>query len=118
MRRLILSLAITLSLTMHSYSISNIENDGKWYHVYDAGGEQYKLISLAEAGVLKGYSIALIVFQKGQFYYIYDSNLKRLGQVAVSASGEIVNVSQDTFTTKRGGRILIFSKNGTLVSRR
>lgn len=120
MKRLALILAIVMSVSsaVHGRSISNIESDGAWYHIYDADGKQYKLISLTEAGELKGYSDMLIIFQKGQFYLIYDSDMKRQGQVAVPASGVILNVSHDTFTTKKDNCILTFSKTGKLLNRR
>lgn len=109
--------AIVLSLPMFA-SISNIEKDGSWYRFYNEDGKQYKSVSAATYGELKGYSASLVVFQDGAFFYVYDCDLKKIKSCALSTYGEVISVSGDTFTTKLGNWIYTYDKTGKKINSR
>lgn len=118
MKKLIVSILVaTLALPIFA-SISNIEKDGSWYRFYNENGKQYKSVSAATYGELKGFSASLVVFQDGAFFYVYDSDLKKIKSCAVSTYGDVISVSGDTFTTKMGNWIHTYDKNGKKINSR
>lgn len=112
------ALALFTSITLEAKSISDIQKDGAWYKLYDASGNQYKSVSAAVYGELKGFSSSLVVFENGAFIYVYDADLKKTLSGATVTYGEVVSVSGDTFTTKSGNWIYTYDKTGKKLNSR
>ena len=97
--------------TFQAQSISQIETTKSWYHVYDETGKLVKTISTFQ-GELKGYSASFYVLKQGSYYMTYDFKGTRLHTFAVHEVGEILTVTGDTFTSRHGSWIYIWSKEG------
>ena len=99
-------------------SISSIETTKNWYYIYDQDGKKIKTISTSQ-GELKGYSSTFYIIKQGSAFYVtYDVKGKRLHTFGVSAVGEILAVSGDTFTSRQGTWIYTWSKEGKKINTR
>ena len=119
MKRLLLSIVLLLSgLSIQAQSISHIETTKNWYYIYDQDGKKIKTLSTSQ-GELKGYSSTFYIIKQGSsFYLTYDANGKRLHTFGAASVGEILAVSGDTFTSRQGGWIYTWSKEGKKISTR
>ena len=118
--RILLTLAfVLLSLSnLRAQSISHIETTKNWYYIYDQDGKKIKTLSTSQ-GELKGYSSTFYIIKQGSAFYVtYDVNGKRLHTFGVSAVGEILAVSGDTFTSRQGTWIYTWSKDGKKINTR
>lgn len=117
-RFLILFIIASFSLACVAQSISDIQQDGAWYKLYDENGEIYKSVSTITYGDLQGLSSSIVVFKDGAFLYVYDSEMKKLYSGATSVYGEIVSVCGNTFTTKSGNWLNTYDKTGKKLNTR
>lgn len=119
-KRLILTsiLALFTLITLEARSISDVQKDGAWYKLYDESGKQYKSVSVATYGELKGFSASLVVFENGAFIYVYDTDLKKILSGSTATYGEVISVSGNTFTTKSGNWIYTYDKSGKKLNSR
>ena len=94
-----------------SYCSEYISLSGRSY-VYDEAGKKIGGLSRSSVGNLKGLA------KYYSFYRIYDAKGKVLKSMNVSDVGEIVGVSGNTITSRRGSWILTWDKNGKKISSR
>ena len=118
MKRILLLLAIIAPMLVFGRSISNIDRDGSWYHVYDETGKKYKTFNQNTVGELKGWCGDFFVTQYGSWIYTYDIEGKKIKGTTTDAIGEVISVSGGTITTKSGSWIYTFDKNFKKISSR
>ena len=105
-------------LSIQAQSISHIETTKNWYYIYDQDGKKIKTLSTSQ-GELKGYSSTFYIIKQGSAFYVtYDVQGKRLHTFGAASVGEILAVSGDTFTSRQGGWIYTWSKEGKKISTR
>jgi hypothetical protein len=96
--------------------ISYIETTKGWYNIYDQDGKMIKSLS-SGLGQLVGYSSTFyIIKQKTGFYITYDVCGKQLHTFSIGIVGDILTVSGDTFTSRKGSWIFTWSKDGKIIS--
>ena len=119
MKKLVLSIVLLLVVAnLRAQSISHIETTKNWYYIYDQDGKKIKTLSTSQ-GELKGYSSTFYIIKQGSAFYVtYDVKGKRLHTFGVSAVGEILAVSGDTFTSRQGTWIYTWSKEGKKINTR
>ena len=119
MKKVLLVMALLLSVVgLKAQSISHIETTKNWYYIYDQDGKKIKALSTSQ-GELKGYSSTFYIIKQGTAFYVtYDVKGKRLHTWGASSVGEILGVAGDTFTSKQGAWIYIWSKDGKKISTR
>ena len=119
MKKIVLSIVLLLSVAnLQAQSISHIETTKNWYYIYDQNGKKIKTLSTSQ-GELKGYSSTFYIMKQGSAFYItYDVNGKRLHTFGAASVGEILAVSGDTFTSRLGAWIYIWSKEGKKINTR
>ena len=108
---------VLFSKDVQSQSISHIETTKSWYHVYDETGKLSKTISTSQ-GELMGYSASFYILKQGSYYMTYDIKGIRLHTFAVHEVGEILAVTDDTFTSRRGSWVYTWSKEGRKIKTR
>lgn len=119
MKKILLTLCLGLiSATGFARSISDVQQDGAWYRIYDENGKQIHSVSAATYGELKGFSSTIIVFQDGGFFYVYDVNLKKQFSGAVATYGEVKSVAGNNFTTHYGNWVYTYDKTGKKINSR
>jgi hypothetical protein len=69
-------------------------------------------------GELKGWGSDFFVAKHHSFYYIYDAKGRTLKTMSVSNVGEIVGVSNNTITSRKGCWIFTWNKEGKKISAR
>lgn len=116
MKILLLIIALALfTKDIQAQSISHIETKKKsWYHIYDETGKLAKTIC-ASQGELMGYSASFYILKHGSFLMTYDIKGKRLHTFADYEVGEILAVTGETFTSRRGPWIYTWSKAGQKI---
>ena len=118
MKRLLVITALAFcSLSLQAQSISHVETTKSWYHIYDENGKLAKTISISQ-GELIGYSDSFYILKRGSYYMAYDVKGNRLCTLAVHEVGEILTVTGDTFTSRHGSWIYIWSKEGQKIKTR
>lgn len=119
MKKIIFFLLLSfISLAGMARSISDVQKDVAWYRIYDEDGKQYKTVSEATYGELKGFSGSILIFQYGGFFYVYDTELKKLFSGATATYGDVMTVSGNTFTTLYGNWVYTYDKNGKKINSR
>ena len=97
MRKYIKLLAIILSPVMSvplfARSLSNVERDGNWYRFYDETGKRYRTESVASTGELVGWSSSMVIFKNGNFFYVYDVEMKKRKGFSIPAYEEVIAIS-------------------------
>ena len=117
-RLLIIICFLSAVVAMKAQSISYIETTKAWYNIYDQNGKMIKSFSTG-LGELVGYSSSFyIIKQKTGFYVTYDVNGRQLHTFSTGIVGDILSVSGDTFTSRKGSWIYTWSKDGKLISSR
>ena len=107
-----------VAIGLKAQNISHIETTKNWYYIYDQNGKKIKTLS-ASQGELMGYSSTFYIIKQGSaFYTTFDVNGKRLHTFGVSSVGEILSATGDTFTSKQGVWIHIWSKDGKKINTR
>ena len=116
MKILLLIIALVLfTKDIQAQSISHIETKKKsWYHIYDEAGKLAKTISTSQ-GELMGYSVSFYILKHGSFLMTYDINGKRLHTFADYEVGEILAVTGNTFTSRRGPWVYTWSNEGQKI---
>lgn len=115
MKRILLITALVLfTKGIQAQTISHVETTKSWYHLYDETGKLAKTISSSQ-GELMGYSVSFYILKQGSFLMTYDIKGKRLHTFAVHEVGEILAVTGDTFTSRRGSWIYTWSKEGRKI---
>lgn len=115
MKILLLIIALALfTKGVQAQTISHIETTKSWYHICDETGKLAKTISTSQ-GKLMGYSASFYILKHGSFLMTYDIKGKRLHTFADYEVGEILAVTGDTFTSRRGPWIYTWSKDGQKI---
>ena len=114
---LIITALFLFTKSLSSQSISHIETTKSWYHIYDEMGKLAKTISTSQ-GELMGYGVSFYILKQGSFFMTYDIKGNRLHTFAVHEVGEILVVTGDTFTSRRGSWIYTWSKEGQKIKTR
>ena len=60
---LFILLLVSLSVAAQQRQISYIDNDGRWYHVYDTDGKKITTLSKHSVGELVGWSAEISMVQ-------------------------------------------------------
>jgi len=115
---LIILLFIGLSAAAQQRQISYIDNDGRWYHVYDTDGKKITTLSKHSVGELVGWSAEIIVTKSGSWYKILDPQGKTLKTMSEQTVGTVISVAGNTFTSRSGSWINIWDKTGRKISTR
>lgn len=119
MRHIIAILLLSIiSLTAAARSISNVEQRGSWYYIYDEAGKKVKSLSVNTVGEVKGWCANFFVSQHGSWIYLYDINGRRLKTLSANTVGEIIAVSGDTFTSRKGNWIYTYDSTGKRIHTR
>ena len=66
--------------------ISYIDNDGRWYHVYDTDGKKITTLSKHSVGELVGWSAEIIVTKSGVWYRVLDPQGKNCKVISTRAT--------------------------------
>lgn len=56
--------------------------------------------------------------RNGSWYYIYDANARKIKTMSKSATGDIIAVAGDTFTSRIGSWIYTWDKTGKRIHTR
>ena len=112
---ILLMTLLTIAVQAQRQQISYIEETRNWYYVYDEAGKKIGGLSRSSVGDLKGWGSDFFVAKYYSFYRIYDAKGKVL---KVSDVGEIVGVSGNTITSRKGSWIFIWNKDGKKLSAR
>ena len=111
-KTILTSLILTLSITgMWARPLGNVESDKYHIHLYDTNGELFKTISNIN-GEVKGYSSDFFITQKDGWIYLYNDEGKLYKTMSSRYSGEVINVGESTFTTKKGNVTNVYSMSG------
>jgi hypothetical protein len=92
--------------------ISDIEQNGVWYYLYDSNGKRYKTMNVSSVGELQGYSSTFFIGKNGDWYYFFDDKGSRFMTKSVKEIGKIKSVSSSGFTSKNNGWIYTWDKKG------
>ncbi len=119
MKKLLLFIVLLFCvLTLQAQNISHIETTKSWYYIYDQDGKKIKTISTSQ-GELKGYSSTFFILKQGSSFYVtYDASGKRLHTFGASSVGEILGAAGDTFTSRKGSWVYVWSKDGKKINTR
>ena len=98
--------------------ISNIDNSGYWFHVYDTNGKKITTLAQQSVGELVGWSAEIIVTKSGPWYKILDSQGKTLKTMSEQMVGTVISVAGSTFTSRSGDWINTWDKTGKKLSSR
>ena len=109
---------LALALLAGAHRISSVEQRGSWVYLYDESGKQYKTLSAASVGEVKGYSATFFVSRRGDWIHLYDSEGKNYKTMSVSTVGEVTGVAGETFTSRHGSWIYTWDKNGKRINTR
>lgn len=107
-----------LTLSASARSISNVEQRGSWYYIYDEAGKKVKTMSASSVGDVKGWCATFFVSQKGSWIYLYDIDGRRIKTLSASTVGEVIAVSGDTFTSRKGNWIYTYDSTGKRINTR
>jgi hypothetical protein len=108
-----LAVLLVLAFCVPSFAgISDIEQNGAWYYLYDSKGKRYKTMSVASVGELQGHSSTFFIGKNGDWYYFFDEKGNRFMTKSVKEIGKIKSVSSKGFTSKNNGWIYTWDKNG------
>lgn len=118
MSKLIIALAMALSLAANGHKISSVETSGSWIYMYDEKGNRYKTLSASSVGEVKGYSSTFFVSRNGSWVYLYDAEGRRYKTMSYSSVGDVTGVSGETFTSRSGAWVYTWSKDGKKLSTR
>ena len=120
MRKYLLFFMLLVSICAHSQQrqISYIDNDGRWYHVYDSDGKKITTLSKNTVGELVGWSAEIIVTKSGVWYRVLDPQGKSISSMSEYTLGTVISVSGSTFTCRSGKWITIRDKNCRVISTR
>ena len=83
---LFILLLVSLSATAQQRQISYIDNDGRWYHVYDTDGKKITTLSKHSVGELMGWSAEIIVTKSGVWYRVLDPQGKNCKVISTRAA--------------------------------
>ena len=117
MRKLFIMLLMVLgTITSNAQSsedkIGDVrDNNGLYYVVYDVDGNRMGTISNAES-VLVGFSESIIILEKNNLYYFYDTSLNRYDIKPTHVFGKIVSVNSNGFVAEKNGRRVFYDRNG------
>ena len=115
---ILLTMVLSLSAQKPAKMISYIEQTRSWYYIYDQDGKRVRGISSSQ-GELAGYGATFYILKQGtSFYVIYDIQGHRIASLSVSNVGEIMSVSGETFTSRKGNWIYTWSREGKKLSSR
>lgn len=106
------------TLQAQKKQISNIEENGQWYYIYDERGTKQTTLSISSVGEIKGWGNDFFITLRGGSYVICDVKGKTLKTMSVQAVGTIIAVSGNTFTSKNGNFVFTFDKTGKKLSTR
>ena len=121
MKCCLLKIGLFLTLTLGGLSfakISDIEQNGGWYYLYDSNGKRYKTMSVSSVGELQGFSSTFFIGKHGDWYYFFDDKGNRFLTKSVKDVGSIKSVSSKGFTSKNNGWIYTWDKKGTRTGTR
>ena len=118
MSKLIIALAMALSLAANGHKISSVETSGSWIYMYDEKGNRYKTLSASSVGEVKGYSSTFFVSHNGSWVYLYDAEGRRYKTMSYSSVGDVTGVSGETFTSRNGSWIYTWTKEGKKINTR
>ncbi len=99
-------------------AISDIQDRGDWYYLFDGNGKRYKTISKAASGDLVGFSESYFVCKKGDWYYFFDDKGTRFLTKSVTEIGEIKTVLNTSFTSLKNSWIYSWDKKGNRTGTR
>lgn len=118
MKKILLAVLFSVAaLSASARMISDIENTGSWYRLYDEQGKMYKTISTS-TGELVGFSANFYILRTTSWYKIYSPEGKLLTTLSISSIGQIVAIAGDTFTARSGSWTKTYSKEGKLLHTR
>lgn len=120
MRKVFLLILIVASIGVNAQQrrISNIDNSGYWYHVYDTNGKKITTLAQQSVGELIGWSAEIIVTKSGPWYKILDSQGKTLKTMSEQMVGTVISVAGSTFTSRSSDWINTWDKTGKKLSSR
>jgi hypothetical protein len=99
-------------------SISSIEKQGEWYHIYDETGRQVKTMYARSTGELMGFASDFFIMKSGSWYYLYDVHCKRYKTLYAPNIGEILSVNSNGFVAKHGSWIYTYDRTGKKLNTR
>lgn len=111
-------LLVSICTNAQQQQISYIDNDGKWYNVYDTDGKKITTLSKHSVGELVGWSAEIIVTKSGVWYRVLDPQGKNISTMSEYTLGTVISVSGSTFTCRSGKWITIRDKNCKVISTR
>ena len=79
-------LLVSICTNAQQQQISYIDNDGRWYHVYDTDGKKITTLSKHSVGELVGWSAEIIVTKSGVWYRVLDPQGKNCKVISTRAA--------------------------------
>lgn len=110
-------LFMSLSSRLLAQSISYVETTRSWHYIYDEKGKKIHAVSTSE-GSLAAYGSSFYVLCRDSFYRIYDPKGRKLGSLSRNVAGEVVGGAGNTFTSRKGGWLYTWSREGKKLSAR
>lgn len=110
-------LFMSLSSRLLAQSISYVETTRSWHYIYDEKGKKIHAVSTSE-GSLAAYGSSFYVLCRDSFYRIYDPKGRKLGSLSRNVAGEVVGGASNTFTSRKGGWLYTWSREGKKLSAR
>ena len=115
---LLIFLFASIAVNAQQRHISNIDNSGYWYHVYDTNGKKITTLAQQSVGEMIGWSAEIIVTKSGSWYKILDPQGKTLKTMSEQTVGTVISVSGSTFTSRSGSWIHTWDKTGKKLATR
>lgn len=114
---LLVVLVVSLSIRLLAQGISYVETTRSWHYIYDEKGKKIHAVSTSE-GSLAAYGSSFYVLCRDSFYRIYDPKGRKLGSLSRNVAGEVVGGAGNTFTSRKGGWLYTWSREGKKISAR
>ena len=97
-------------------TISDIQQKGRWYAIFDETGKKIKEIPVSKGNLL-GFSSSFFILVSGRWYATYDGNCNKIKDIPVQ-KGEFQSIAGDTFILQHGRWLTTYRSDGTKVAER
>ena len=107
-----------LTIPAFSQRVAMIVKGENYYHLYNSQPWEYNRMPINSMEIV-GYASELIIFKKGESYYIFNSVPTLLARVPVAKIGKVIHVfdgpsaSDGGFTSLKGNIVYVWNREGT-----
>ena len=114
---LFLGCATVKDQTEEVRTISNIQDNGSKYCVFDQKGKKVTCVN-RNIGKLVGFGSDWFVVTNKNKIYLYNLEGHKYKSLSISSVGEVVSVGSESFVTRKNGKLITYDKNGKKMNSR